>query len=115
MIGGGAQGGWGGYGRDDDGRYRSGQYAQGWGGSSAGRESSMSGGSFQQRQSFRGKGPKGYERSDERLKEVICERLTDDDDIDASEISVEIRNGEVTLSGSVEQGYVATLRVAVAG
>ena len=51
---------------------------------------------------FRGKGPKGYERSDERLKEIISERLTDDDQIDASEITVEVRNGEVTLSGTVD-------------
>jgi len=51
---------------------------------------------------FRGKGPKGYERSDERLKEMISERLTDDDHIDASDITVEVRNGEVTLTGTVD-------------
>jgi osmotically-inducible protein OsmY len=50
---------------------------------------------------FRGKGPKGYQRSDERLHEDICERLTDDVSIDASEITVEVRSGEVTLSGTV--------------
>jgi len=51
--------------------------------------------------SFRGKGPKGFTRSDERLKEVICESLTDDDAIDASEISVDVKDGKVTLSGTV--------------
>ncbi len=50
---------------------------------------------------YRGRGPKGYQRSDERLREDICERLTQDADIDASEISVEVANGEVTLSGAV--------------
>lgn len=52
--------------------------------------------------SFRGRGPKGYQRSDERLKEIICEALTDAPHIDASNIAVEVRNGEVTLSGEVE-------------
>jgi osmotically-inducible protein OsmY len=60
----------------------------------------------QQRQSFRGKGPKGYERSDERLKEIVCEKLTDDDDIDASSVNVEVRNGEVTLTGTVDDRRV---------
>ena len=32
---------------------------------------------------------------------MICERLTEDDDIDASEISVEVSGGEVTLTGTV--------------
>lgn len=53
--------------------------------------------------SFRGLGPKGYQRSDERLKEVVCERLSEDDHIDASEISLEVKNGEVTLSGQVPE------------
>jgi len=53
------------------------------------------------RQSYRGVGPKGYERSDDRLKELICEHLTEHHDIDASEVSVEVNKGEVTLSGQV--------------
>jgi osmotically-inducible protein OsmY len=51
--------------------------------------------------SFRGRGPKGYQRSDERLLEAICEQLTDDQQVDASEISVAVSNGEVTLTGTV--------------
>ena len=50
---------------------------------------------------FRGRGPKGYQRSDERLIEEINERLTHDDDIDAHEISVSVDKGEVMLSGTV--------------
>jgi hypothetical protein len=50
---------------------------------------------------YRGRGPKGYQRSDERLREDICERLTDAADIDATEIGIEVHSGEVTLSGSV--------------
>jgi hypothetical protein len=55
-----------------------------------------------ERSSFAGRGPKGYQRSDERLKEDICERLMADPDIDASEVTVTVRDGEVTLEGSVE-------------
>jgi hypothetical protein len=33
-----------------------------------------------------GRGPKGYQRSDERIKEDICDCLTRDPDVDASEI-----------------------------
>ena len=51
--------------------------------------------------SYRGRGPKGYVRSDERLREMICERLTDDPDIDASDVSIEVKNQVVKLSGSV--------------
>jgi hypothetical protein len=51
--------------------------------------------------SHRGRGPKGYQRSDERLKELVCERLSDDHRVDASEISVEVKNGEVTVEGEV--------------
>ncbi|HEU4732342.1 MAG TPA: BON domain-containing protein [Kofleriaceae bacterium] len=50
----------------------------------------------------RGKGPAGYQRSDDRLRELICESLTDDDQIDASQIEVTVKNGDVTLSGTVD-------------
>jgi BON domain len=54
------------------------------------------------RDNFRGRGPKGYVRSDERLHEVICEMLTHDPHIDASEVSIEVKDGEVTLTGNVD-------------
>lgn len=54
---------------------------------------------------FRGKGPKGYTRSDERIKEDISDRLADHDDIDASEIEVTVNKGEVVLSGTVNDRY----------
>ena len=50
---------------------------------------------------FRGRGPRGYERSRERIYEDVCEWLTDDDEVDASEIEVEVENGIVTLRGTV--------------
>ena len=48
-----------------------------------------------------GRGPKGYQRSDERVREEICDCMTDDPLLDASEIVVEVIQGEVTLSGTV--------------
>ena len=50
---------------------------------------------------YRGKGPKGYQRSKERIHEDICDRLTYDDRLDASEIDVSIEDNEVILSGTV--------------
>jgi len=55
-----------------------------------------------QPQSFRGRGPKGWQRSDDRIRELVCERLTDHHDIDATEIEVAVQNGEITLSGTVD-------------
>jgi osmotically-inducible protein OsmY len=51
---------------------------------------------------FAGRGPKGYQRSDERLREEVSDRLMADDQIDASDIEVEVHNGEVTLTGTVD-------------
>lgn len=51
---------------------------------------------------FAGRGPKGYTRSDERIREDVSDRLSADDDVDASEIEVRVQGGEVTLSGSVQ-------------
>jgi hypothetical protein len=49
----------------------------------------------------RGKGPKGYSRTDERIKEDVNDRLTEDGHVDASEIEIDVRNGEVVLKGTV--------------
>jgi len=53
----------------------------------------------------RGRGPKGYSRSDERIREDVCDRLSDDPRVDASEIEVSVADGEVTLTGSVHDRY----------
>ena len=49
----------------------------------------------------RGKGPRGYQRSKERIHEDICERLSEDGYLDASDIDVKVENTEVILSGTV--------------
>ncbi len=59
----------------------------------------------QQRGRFAGKGPRGYQRSDQRIQEEVNDRLTDHPEIDASEIEVKVSNGEVTLSGSVNERF----------
>lgn len=56
----------------------------------------------QSTRSFRGRGPKGYTRSDERLKEMLCEQLTQDPRIDASDIDIDVEQQVVKLSGTVE-------------
>ncbi|MCU7549013.1 BON domain-containing protein [Chitinophagaceae bacterium LB-8] len=50
----------------------------------------------------RGKGPKGYSRSDERIREDVSDRLSDDDYVDASDIDVQVTSGEVILLGTVD-------------
>jgi len=50
----------------------------------------------------RGLGPKGYQRTDERISDEVHDRLTEDSWLDASDIQVEVKSGEVTLSGHVE-------------
>lgn len=50
----------------------------------------------------RGRGPKNYRRPDERIHEDLCERLTEDAFVDASNIEVTVKEGEVVLAGSVE-------------
>lgn len=53
-------------------------------------------------QNYAGKGPKGYKRSDDRIKEDVCECLERSSQVDASEIEVEVKDACVTLTGKVE-------------
>jgi hypothetical protein len=48
-----------------------------------------------------GRGPRGYRRSDERIFEDVCERLTEHGEVDASDIEVNVTGGEVMLRGTV--------------
>lgn len=71
------------------GSYGQGSYGQGWSGQNRTGQHA-------------GKGPKGYQRSDERIREEISDELTDHPDIDASDIEIEVKDGEVTLTGTVD-------------
>lgn len=51
-------------------------------------------------------GPKGYQRSDERLREDISERLMQSHDIDSSEVTVHVLGGKVVLEGTVPARFM---------
>jgi len=60
------------------------------------------GGSQRVGQSHRGRGPSNYTRSDERIREDANDHLTHDHHVDASHISVSVKDGELTLDGTVQ-------------
>jgi CBS domain-containing protein len=75
-------------------------YGSGPGNTRFGNDATASRGEVR-RGEHQGRGPRGYQRSDDRIREDISERLTDDAMIDASEIEVAVQNREVTLTGTV--------------
>ena len=48
-------------------------------------------------------GPRGYARSDERIREFICERLAQHQQLEVSDVSVEVKDGCVVLEGTVPE------------
>ena len=58
---------------------------------------------------FTGRGPKSYVRPDQRIWEEVNERLEEDGEIDATDVSVQVINGEVTLEGAVDGRRVKRL------
>lgn len=108
-VGGGSEGGgYGGYtggGYGSSGNYGSNQQRGFGGGRSQGYRGSDfrgAGSTLGSTGGYAGRGPKGYSRSDDRIREDVCDRLSADDDVDASEIEVTVKDGEVTLTGSVQ-------------
>lgn len=51
-------------------------------------------------------GPKGYQRSDERIREEICDELMQTDHIDSSEVTVQVASAKVTLDGTVPERWM---------
>ena len=49
-----------------------------------------------------GRGPRAYRRADESIREEVCALLTENPDLDASDVEVRVEGGEVTLIGSVD-------------
>jgi osmotically-inducible protein OsmY len=62
-----------------------------------GGDTAMSGSS----DNYTGRGPKDYRRSDDRIREEVCDMFTDDWRLDASEVMVKVDACEVTLTGTV--------------
>jgi hypothetical protein len=58
---------------------------------------------------YKGIGPKNYKRSDERIRELVCDKFCDDPYLDASGLEVEVKNGEVILAGTVEHRHAKRL------
>lgn len=63
------------------------------GGQAAGRGGGLGAG-------HRGRGPKNYIRSDERICNDVNDRLMESDDVDPSEVEVHVEHGEVILRGT---------------
>lgn len=49
----------------------------------------------------RNRGPKGWQRSDDRIHDDVCERLSAEHGIDPSDVTVTVSGGNVTLNGTV--------------
>ena len=58
---------------------------------------------------FRGRGPKNYRRTDDRLRDDVCDRLSDNEWLDASDVEVNVVAGEVILTGMVDSRYAKRL------
>ncbi len=71
-------------------------------------------GGWRRRGPYAGRGPKGYQKSDERVYDQVCELLTDHPMIDARDIEVQVREGIVTLSGTVNSRQTKRLSEDVA-
>jgi len=64
---------------------------------------------------YRGVGPKGYRRSDQHVREQICDRLMLDPYLDASGVAVTVSKGRVALTGSVPTERMRESAIAAAG
>jgi hypothetical protein len=96
---------WRGYARDygrDDFRYEANEpFTRDWDYAGYGLRADTGPGRYR-RGRHAGRGPKGYRRSDDRIREDVNDLLTADPNIDATEIEVRVANGVVTLTGLVE-------------
>lgn len=55
-----------------------------------------------QRGPHSGRGPKNFRRTDDRIHDEVCVRMTEHGHLDPSELTVSVGEAEVTLAGTVE-------------
>ncbi len=77
-------------------------FEHGFGGASTSKDDRIRGTSGTWRGEHYGKGPKNWHRSDESLRDEICEALSRDRVVDASDIDVSVEGGVVLLTGWVD-------------
>ena len=63
---------------------------------------------------YTGYGPNNYQRSDERILDDIVDRLTQHGQIDATNLTISVDQGEVTLSGDVQSRWAKRMAEDVA-
>jgi osmotically-inducible protein OsmY len=51
---------------------------------------------------YKGVGPRGWRRQDDRIQDDVAERLAWDPSVDASDVEVTVTEGDVMLQGSVD-------------
>lgn len=51
------------------------------------------------------RGPKNYTRSDERIREDVCDRIIDSG-IDASDVEIDVKDGDVSMKGTVQERWM---------
>jgi BON domain len=88
--------------------------SSGYGGQGQGSGQETQRGGEARRGQHAGRGPRGYRRSDERIGEDINDRLTEHSEIDAEDIEVQVSDGEVTLTGTVDNRWTKRMAEDVA-
>jgi hypothetical protein len=86
--------------------YRNTDYGGSWGQqTTGGMRGDIFGGMLHESGRYAGRGPKNWQRSEERIREDINEALTRHPAVDASEVDVQVTAGEVTLTGTVSSRH----------
>lgn len=64
---------------------------------------------------YYGYGPKNWKLSDERLKERVCEVLLHSNEVDATEMDIEVKDRVVTLKGNISSKGMKAVAIDLVG